>query len=483
MTPDLYSRVIPASAQAEASNISYHTIQTFPERGFGYVELSQMEADKVKKKLNGMTLKGTKVRVEEARPEKKRKAGREEEGEDERQARKRAKKEKKKQKREEGVIPGHELEEGRHVKRGWTDEKSKRKDKEGKKMKFKTSVPPNAMPVEEPSKTRAKSKEKKEKKQSKTQKVVQEFSKSKKPTSLASVVENETPAHYEEGKGWVNEDGEVVEAEHAGKKRRREAEKARKAAEEAEAKVRELEESAKKPADSVVDDASDSESVSSVSEDSPSESSVSEDEDQDEEIPGAPPAAPSTPPRADSPKSQSPSPNSILNSTTAQSEPGADDATREVHPLEALYKRKPNITPINTSFSFFNPDDNASVTSDTGPGQTITVPPQTPHTKQDLEWRGMRSAAPTPDTAAIGKRFSFALPDDVEEEDDEEEDRPVLEKDGGPTIDTGKREESAFRKWFYEHRGENNRAWKKKRREAKKVQRQRENRRVSRRIV
>ena len=46
-----------------------------------------------------------------------------------------------------------------------------------------------------------------------------------------------------------------------------------------------------------------------------------------------------------------------------------------------------------------------------------------------------------------------------------------------------KKEESTFRKWFYEHRGDNNRAWKKKRREAKKVQRQRENRRATRRVV
>jgi hypothetical protein len=45
------------------------------------------------------------------------------------------------------------------------------------------------------------------------------------------------------------------------------------------------------------------------------------------------------------------------------------------------------------------------------------------------------------------------------------------------------KDESEFRKWFYEHRGENNRAWKKKRKEAKKQQRQRENRRLTRRVV
>ena len=47
----------------------------------------------------------------------------------------------------------------------------------------------------------------------------------------------------------------------------------------------------------------------------------------------------------------------------------------------------------------------------------------------------------------------------------------------------GKREESEFRKWFYENRGDLNRAWKKRRREEKKILRQRENRRLSRRIA
>jgi hypothetical protein len=41
----------------------------------------------------------------------------------------------------------------------------------------------------------------------------------------------------------------------------------------------------------------------------------------------------------------------------------------------------------------------------------------------------------------------------------------------------GLKEDSEFTKWFWENRGDNNRAWKKRRRDAAKEQRQRENRR------
>ena len=72
-TAELHDRVIPPSLRPLAGNISYHTVQTFPERSFGFVELPSMEAEKLKKKLNGSTLKGTKIAIEEAKPPKKRK--------------------------------------------------------------------------------------------------------------------------------------------------------------------------------------------------------------------------------------------------------------------------------------------------------------------------------------------------------------------------------------------------------------------------
>lgn len=36
-----------------ASTISYHTIDIFPEKNYGYIELPEIEADKLRRKLNG----------------------------------------------------------------------------------------------------------------------------------------------------------------------------------------------------------------------------------------------------------------------------------------------------------------------------------------------------------------------------------------------------------------------------------------------
>jgi hypothetical protein len=138
--------------------------------------------------------------------------------------------------------------------------------------------------------------------------------------------------------------------------------------------------------------------------------------------------------------------------------------------------------------------------------------PHTPFTRQDLQWRGLRSAAPTPDTAAIGRRFSFPWGrDDAEDEEESDVGAGVELKDNtranavlhalkkdemDAEVDAnatplGRKEgeerqgedESEFSKWFWEHRGENNRAWKKRRRDALKVERQRENRRTGRKVV
>ncbi|KAF5004092.1 hypothetical protein FDECE_9407, partial [Fusarium decemcellulare] len=69
LDPELLKIVLSASVAPKARNISYHTIETFPERRYGFVELPSMDAEKLKKKLNGAVLKGTKLRVEKARPE------------------------------------------------------------------------------------------------------------------------------------------------------------------------------------------------------------------------------------------------------------------------------------------------------------------------------------------------------------------------------------------------------------------------------
>ena len=115
--------------------------------------------------------------------------------------------------------------------------------------------------------------------------------------------------------------------------------------------------------------------------------------------------------------------------------------------------------------------------------------PQTPFTKQDMRNRGMRSAAPTPDTAAIGRKFSFSLDAEQSGNDntkpkrvtdsplEEKADRKVDEK----TTSEGPVPQSDFVKMFYEKRAELNRGWKQRRRDAMKQQRQRENRRLSKR--
>ncbi|RMD43481.1 hypothetical protein DV735_g1631, partial [Chaetothyriales sp. CBS 134920] len=70
LTPDLLLAVLGPQRLEVASNIAFHSIQTAPDRPFGYVDLPSMEADKVKKKLHGAILKGKKMKVEDARPKK-----------------------------------------------------------------------------------------------------------------------------------------------------------------------------------------------------------------------------------------------------------------------------------------------------------------------------------------------------------------------------------------------------------------------------
>jgi hypothetical protein len=165
---------------------------------------------------------------------------------------------------------------------------------------------------------------------------------------------------------------------------------------------------------------------------------------------------------------------------------------RDIHPLEALFKRKapsdttPRLHPINTSFSFGITDDIDEDMEDPDPQY-----PSTPFTRT----RDIRSAAPTPDTAAIGRKFSFSFAgnnnfshdDDIEEGYEDEEDQwqnANMEPLGVKEVKEGEEEEETeFAKWFWENRGDSNRAWKKRRRDVMKVKRQRENRRVSRRVV
>ncbi len=116
------------------------------------------------------------------------------------------------------------------------------------------------------------------------------------------------------------------------------------------------------------------------------------------------------------------------------------------------------------------------------------MPPQTPHTKMDLEWRSMRSAAPTPDTAAIGRTFNFPFAENYNQDEAEPNEDDEVMDDGEHEAaltqakEESRGEESAFRTWFYEHRGEFNRGWKRRRREERKHKRQSENRKLNQKV-
>jgi hypothetical protein len=150
-TPALLKVYLAPSILPLAKNISYHAVATFPEKGFGYLELPAMEAQKLKKKLNGSTLKGSKVRIAEAKPEK-RKATEDaadslENGE--------PPKKRKKAKKGQGVLEGVELPDERKVKRGWTEppvknkkdkkEKDKDTDKKSKRKESKYTKEPELL--------------------------------------------------------------------------------------------------------------------------------------------------------------------------------------------------------------------------------------------------------------------------------------------------------------------------------------------------
>ncbi|KAF2487934.1 hypothetical protein BDY17DRAFT_314734 [Neohortaea acidophila] len=437
---ELLDKILAPSVKAQADNISFHTVQTFPDRGFGYVELPAMEAEKLRKKLNGSTLRGSKVRVEAAKAEKKRGSDAEVEEDDGESTTPRVKKVRKRA--EQDVLPGHELEDGRHIKRGWMEKssrKSRRKpsgsdgDLESKSLLFKTAVPPNASPLDMQTKDKKKARKSKDEKKSKKKVVVEEFSKSYKPEvhDADTAAGAHVPMSYEDGKGWVAEDGDVVDPEPPARRRK------------------------------------------SKRESEPRVSAVQSQDTRD--------VADSLPP--DEP----------VASDTCMIIDASTEGTKEVHPLEALFKRpasktsddaKPRPKPIDTSFSLFDVSTAANEEDDDEGGE-VDMPPQTPHTRRDLEWRSIRSAAPTPDTAALGRHFSFPSDDRSDEDDDvdmQNEAEPEQPNDGeeGAQHREG---ESAFRKWFYENRGDLNRGWKKRRREEKKVLRQRESRRLSSKIA
>ncbi|KND90627.1 hypothetical protein TOPH_04696 [Tolypocladium ophioglossoides CBS 100239] len=512
--------IIPAAVQPVARNISYHTLETFPEKRYGFVELPQVDADKLKNKLNGATLKGSKVRIETARPE-----DRMEPTGDVGTAEKKRKKSKddterpKKRKRDPDVMEGVTLQD-RKVKRGWTesvdtkiknkrskDKDSKSKDKDGKdkdgkdkekgkrkrlKSKYtdqeecllKVKVPPNAvgnLPEADAPKRR--------KKKGKSREVtVHEFAKTTKFPSFLKSTASETSGNpateFVDGKGWVDEEGNVVEEVKMNPKMALPKRK-----EKAKPKVT-VEESDDSTSSSGTSSEEDDEEEESDAKDSANElgkQSDSEDEDESsEEDEPSPPGENATTLSAIKALSSRPMSSSSSKSLTIKIPPPATPSVTKVHPLEALYKRqKPEPTATETPaepepFSFFGTaDDDEEEEEDAD--QPAAAVPMTPYTRQDMEYRNVRSAAPTPDTAHPSRMKNFWAPQDDDDNDNDDDDDDEM----GDAADAAGEEEAPpqeqqeksgdFQTWFWDNRRELNRSWMTRRKTAAKEKRHREN--------
>ncbi|CAK7232981.1 hypothetical protein SEUCBS140593_008447 [Sporothrix eucalyptigena] len=572
---DLLSVVVPASARPDARNVSFHNLQTFPEKRYGFVDLPTETAERLRRKLNGAVLKGVKLRIEPARqtPQdneaaamaKDKKDGRkeltaeEQKLKDDARAARREKKRAEKERAKKGKLQssheevvGVQLEPGRQVKRGWTvpdapeekksgwttKDKSKTKDKkedkkkrtgerseytEGPECLFKTILPANKAPKknntndgDELDERALKRKRKEEKKAREV--VVHEFAHWQRiPTFLASASGGSSSANleYVEGKGWVDEStGEVVQPLKSTRPVAvtglitKEAQLAKRAKLDAAAAARAKAE--KEAAQEEESETSDSGSDTSSSEDTSSdeEEDESEDEkvDEDKPLPSAEAdehQQPSSPTRPRSSGSANltikiPPPPSFGQTPSTP----APKPKKEVHPLEALYKRaKPEgdkedkkttksttETAADQPFSFFGGLNNDDIEEEEDAMDVVAPenavaddadalqPPMTPFGRAEFEWRNVRSAAPTPDTAHPNRmsNFKWPTPGGYDEEDDDEEDEEE-DNDEKAGEKSGKPGEGDFQSWFWDNRGDLNRSWKRRRKTAAKDKRYRDN--------
>ncbi|PHH73262.1 hypothetical protein CDD80_3932 [Ophiocordyceps camponoti-rufipedis] len=484
---DLVNVIIPASVRPRSRNLSFHTIQTFPDRRYGFVELPRMDADRLKSKLNGSLLKGTRIRVEDARPEERV----EPTGDDARPDKKRKMSadeapDSSKKSRHNKPLDGLLLKD-RKVKRGWTETPSAKKKtaKDGQKRQksrytdkeeclLKLKVPPNAA-ANLPSAT------KKNKKKSR-EVVVHEFEKTTKFPSFLKTAAPDTDGkaatEYVEGKGWVDEDGVVLEEVRD-----------KRAVEAAVSIARGKEDSG-----DVASSSATSPDEASNDDDTSSSGTSSEDETDNDDAKQSP--APSrehaqtSPPtkkeaknKRSTAKDGSPPPTSSPKSLTIKIP--QLESHPPVHPLEALYKRPhpasdtTNAHPQPEPFSFFGgapgDDDGTTAAAKEKPStHPVSKMPTTPFTRQDFDLRGIRSAAPTPDTAHPSRRHLFwASQEDADaEEDGGRDDEDEEDFEGAPPPTEG---QSDFQSWFWENRRELNRSWMTRRKTVAKERRHREN--------
>ncbi|KAI2617892.1 hypothetical protein GGR54DRAFT_202505 [Hypoxylon sp. NC1633] len=524
--------VVPSSVLPRAQNISYHTIETFPDKRYGFVDLPTADADKIKKKLNGAILKGCKMRVEKAKPEYIPNPTAEA---DEAKAKKdKIKSKKRKREADADATPGIELQ-GRMIKRGWTiseremidekrkkptkdkkDKKDKRskEDKEAKKKRrrevkskytdgpeclFKTKFPDAGSST----KTDDDGSRHHRKKTTDREVTIHEFEKTVKyPSFLKTNTDklNSTSATFKDDVGWVDENGNIVEP-LISKRPNVSASKPKSTASKSHepAPVEDDDDTSSSDASSS-DDPEDDEAISQESSDSDSEESEIK---LPPKILRVETQTLRSPVSTAKPESARPKSSSSITSLTIKIPP-VTPAAAKVHPLEALYKRPRGDAATVAGnaaeaqpFSFFNNEEDDD--DDAGEGKTMgppSQPPMTPFTKQDFDFRSTRSAAPTPDTAHPGRTFNLwprqGSADRINEDDEGEEDEVNNDEEQGDqdkdiAMVSGSNQLNAndgdkqtpvsdFQKQFWESRGDLNRSWRKRRKAASKEKRYRENR-------
>ena len=334
----------------------------------------------LKKKLNGSMFRGVKVRIEDARPDTFVDGGVPDPVEDDgKRKRKREEKEKEKEgskRKKNGAVKGIELPEGRRVQRGWTKPPAISTPAAGKDSKRECLFRTSTASLE-------KSEKDKKKKKSRGEKALKEFTHNTKfpqflKTNQLSAQRSNTVTEYVDGVGWINGRGEVIERsmQHT-------------------------------TADSHmdIDEPSTPTPQGKGSAASPPYREPANASDSDSDVTDVSPITPKTPHAPSPPPQSSSSKRSKAQTPTLQI-----TIPRIVHPLEALYKpttatpgaSSSAISPTDTSsfrFSFVDDED------DDGDGEvTVSTPPHR-----------YRSAAPTPDTAIGNRRFFPPDEDDVPE--------------------------------------------------------------------
>ncbi|KAL9107698.1 MAG: hypothetical protein Q9227_007413 [Pyrenula ochraceoflavens] len=493
LTPELAHKILPSDLRFKAEQVSYHSAQNSPFTSYGFLDLPHMEAEKLQKKLNGSILKGKKLRLEEARP---RKRLRTDDPENDVSGDKQTVKEEVSVKKD-ADLEGHKLSHDRKVKRGWTEPKKNRKKgnpSEGPKESpvsryseheeclFHTKVPPNRS--DEATNLPSDKKNKKSKKGHDT--TVHEFEKSSThPSFLRSGItttQSSSTTSFVDGKGWVNEAGDLVELAPPPKKTK-----------------------SKKKAEAASGNSDTAEVNGTAIQLSSGDASIDKTVERDRQPPvqngrmddlGTTTGPLNGANISDETSSSGSSSISENDKTPSEADLSGlpvkpeELKTDEAHPLETIFKRpkrgesdsanKPNLE-ISTSFSFFDQDPDI---------ETETPMPTTPFTRHDLQSRSLRSAAPTPDTAAPYKTTFFQpgqAPSSHPGHQQGNVNREHADPNGlEPEVDSGtptaSKEPANFAHMFFEKRGETHRGWKKQHREKAKEKRQQENRERGRRF-